>query len=83
MLADYSLEGNIKSQGLSIFSGSVEKLVPSKKDKVPHIGWTETQPKKFEEPQNIINNAFIMFTHMQQDQKFEENLATFLIVAKI
>ena len=78
LLADYSLEGNIKSQGLSIFSGSVEKLVPSKNDKVPHIGWTETQLKKFEEPwQNILNNAFYyVHSYAVRPKIREENLAT-------
>ena len=77
-LADYSLEGNIKSQGLSIFSGSVEKLIPSQNDKVPHIGWTETELTKDEEPwQNILNNAFYyVHSYAVRPKIRKENLAT-------
>ncbi len=77
-LADYSLEGDTKSQGLSVFSGSVEKLLPSKQDKVPHIGWTETQLTNGTESwQNVLNNAFYyVHSYAVRPKNPEENLST-------
>ena len=53
-LAEYSLEGDIESKGLAVFSGGVEKLISSENDKVPHIGWTET----FNKLQRILARCF-------------------------
>ena len=59
LLAEFSFEGGVKSQGLSLFKGNVERLDPIDEAKVPHIGWTETKISKCIEPwQVILNNAF-------------------------
>ena len=59
LLAEFSLEGGVKSKGLNLFKGNVEKLNPLDNSKVPHIGWTDTKIFKCDEPwQIILNNAF-------------------------
>ena len=50
LLAEFSFEGGVKSQGLSLFKGNVERLDPIDEAKVPHIGWTETKISKCIEP---------------------------------
>tara|TARA_B100000212_G_scaffold66408_2_gene46184 strand:- start:1983 stop:2621 length:639 start_codon:yes stop_codon:yes gene_type:complete len=58
-LAEISFEGNIKSNGLGLFKGKVDKIISKNNDKVPHIGWTETNVLNNKEPwQIVLNNAF-------------------------
>lgn len=59
LLAEYSFEGGVKSKGLNIFKGNVEKINPLDSSKVPHIGWTETSINNCYEPwQESLNNSF-------------------------
>ena len=78
LLAEFSFEGGVKSEGLSLFKGSVEKINPLDESKVPHIGWTETKIAKCIEPwQMLLNNAFYYVHSYAVNPKIEkEKLAT-------
>ncbi len=76
-LAEFSFEGNIKSNGLGLFKGKVDKLISRNNDKVPHIGWTETKVLTNKEPwQSVLNNAFYyVHSYAVQIENIENKLA--------
>lgn len=77
-LAKYSFEGGIKSEGLNIFEGNVERLNPLDSSKVPHVGWTETKITNCIEPwQESLNNAFYyVHSYVVNTKVFSDKLAT-------
>ncbi len=77
-LAKYSFEGGIKTKGLNIFEGNVERINPLDSSKVPHIGWSDTKVTTFTKPwQKSLNNAFYYVHSYAVNTKVENNkLAT-------
>lgn len=82
-LAEYSFEGGVKSRGLNIFEGNVERLNPLDSSKVPHIGWTETTVDKPSEPwQESLNNAFYYVHSYTVNTKFKRDKLATIIYGK-